>query len=122
MTSRLRLRCPRHISHGVKLALSIFIMLALLLAPAGMTGSGAAAASTHEMTMSEGMEHCADQRQSDDEQPADSCCVVACTALLSQPVRLAEIDRPTLRHPAPSLNDHRGLRAEAATPPPRSLS
>jgi hypothetical protein len=122
VTLQLRLGHPRHMFGGVKLVLSIFMALALLLTPAGMTGSGAAAASTHEMTMSTGMEHCADQPESGDEQPADSCCVVACTALLAQPVRLAEVDLPTLPHPAASLEDHRGLRAEAATPPPRSRS
>lgn len=106
----------------VKLVLSILTALALLLTPAGMTGSGAAAASTHEMTMSTGMKHCADEPKSGDEQPAENCCIVACTALLAQPVRLAEIDLPALRHPAQSLADHRGLRAEAATPPPRFFS
>jgi hypothetical protein len=104
---------------GVKLVLSLLAALAVLLMPAGMGERGAAMAATHDMA-SAGMGHCADLPQPAKEQPPESCCVVACSALPAEPIGLTSFSSPPLAHSGASPAHLHGLPAEAATPPPRS--
>ena len=97
----------------------MMLALAVLLLPAGMGGRAAAMAPAHEMTATAGMDHCAQKPEPGKDQPPESCCVLACSALLSGPGALAPILPSVPAHAAAVPGDHDGLPAEAATPPPR---
>lgn len=120
MSGGLPLRSRAPILAGVKLVLSILVAVAVLLMPAGMSGRGAAMAATHDMAASAGMGHCAEKPEPAKDQPPESCCVLACSALPAEPVELTSFSAPLLPHSAAAPADLYGLSAEAATPPPRS--
>jgi hypothetical protein len=105
---------------SVKLVLSILAALAVLLMPAGMGERGAAMAATHDMTVGADLGHCAQKPEPAKDQPPESCCLVACSALPAEPVGMNEISSPVLGHAAVTAANLHGLAAEAATPPPRA--
>lgn len=101
----------------VKRVLSILVVLAVLLMPAGMSGGAAAMAAAPESTAAMG--HCADMPEPDDNKAPESCCIVACSALLDGESALAAPPAPAPAYETEIRVVRHGLPAEAATPPPR---
>jgi hypothetical protein len=99
--------------------LALFVALAVLFAPAGMMSAAAAIPATHDMAASMPMEHCAGQPEPDQKKAPESCCIVACSALLGGRGEIAAPPAATLSYEATAPSAHLGLTAEAATPPPR---
>ena len=99
--------------------LAFFVALALLLAPAGMMRAAAAMPATHDMAASMPTDHCAGQPEPDQKAP-ESCCIVACSALLGGRAEIAAPPAATLTYEAIAPSVHLGLTAEAETPPPRT--
>jgi hypothetical protein len=99
--------------------LAFILALAVLLAPAGMTEAAAAMPATHDMVASMPMAHCAGQAEPDQKKAPESCCIVACSALLGGPGGISAPLPATLPYEAIALAAHIGLTAEAETPPPR---
>jgi hypothetical protein len=108
----------------------LFVLLGLILAPAGMPGGaamasdhhGAAAITTSHHDMSAAAVHsCTEKQRPADKKAPDDCCLMTCVAMavldggVAAPLRL-----PPGRQPIPLAADGSGLDPEAATPPPRS--
>ena len=98
----------------------LLVLLALLLAPAGMLGSHAAMAMPHQAAAS-ALDHCTkEQAPSGTDRQAMLDCALACTAM---PAAAPQIARavPVLQPLPVSVPEApiAGHRPEAATPPPR---
>ncbi len=99
--------------------LQMLVMLALMIAPAGMIGSHAAMAMPHQAAAP--MEGCNSQRSAPEDEQRQSMidCAIACSAMPAT----ADATRPQRLLISPeyrlaTILDIEGMRPEAATPPP----
>ena len=100
--------------------LAFVLALAVLLAPAGMAPTFAAMPAPHDMAASMPMDHCAGQQEPDQKKAPESCCIVACSALLGGRGEIAAPPAASISYESIALSAHLGFSAEAETPPPRT--
>jgi hypothetical protein len=118
---RLRVIClgPRFGRVTFARFLAFVLALAVLLAPAGIMSAAEAMPATHDMAASMPMDHCAGQPEPDQKKAPESCCIVACSALLGGRGEIAAPPAAPLSYEPTALSVHLGLTAKAETPPPR---
>lgn len=100
---------------------SLMLMLAVLLAPLGMSGSATAKVTSHEAATALIVDHCAGMDRPAKEQPQHKGdCVAMCSAI---PVDRTEVPGELIGKAShqylPTTADPPGNDPEATTPPPR---
>jgi hypothetical protein len=106
--------------------LSLFLLIALVIAPASMLGGAPAMAADHHAAMGIAVTGAAPSAHpcADKHAPAkksfDGCCVMTCVAIPAVGGMLPiHIMAPALIQPSPLAADPHGLNPEADPPPPR---
>jgi len=99
----------------------LFLLLAVLLMPLGMTTAPAAAEHHHGASMPMPMQHCPEQRTKHHSKAAFAECTMACASALPAVDRVEE---PRMAYASPlvaavTVHELQGLHPETATPPPR---
>jgi hypothetical protein len=97
----------------------LFLLVAVLLMPLGMTAAPAAAEHHHGASMP--MQHCPEQRTKHHSKAAFAECTMACASALPAVDRVQE---PRMAYASPlvaavTVHELQGLHPETETPPPR---
>jgi len=105
-----------------RLVARLWLLVAVLLLPLGMSGPAMAAApEAHHAMAGMPISHCPDQPSTPKAQPGFAACTMICAAALPafdtpSPTEILRADAP---HRATSAKALAGVQPEAATPPPR---